>query len=194
VRTLMSEAAWVHYGQIYVQSGEDYPDLAECSGGQSNGLCGAAIGAALAQELVAVIGDGSGVLCDRMSPSAWAGRWLSRGRGRAIRRPPGGPRATGSAWQAASRRPALPRPPRVDAAELAIRPRPLAGSPGGQRVLRALLRDAFCRPDRPVGVGRRALLGTGIAPGTPAAVLSKLNASTRAAHAARVGLASMHQK
>jgi hypothetical protein len=32
----------VHYGQIYVQSGEDYPDLAECFGGQSNGLCGAA--------------------------------------------------------------------------------------------------------------------------------------------------------
>jgi hypothetical protein len=111
VRTLMSGAAWVHYGQIYVLSGEDYPDLADCSGGQSNGLCGAAIGAALAQELVAVIGDGSGVLCDRMSPSAWAGRWLSRGRGRAIRRPPGGPRATGSAWQAASRRPALPRRP-----------------------------------------------------------------------------------
>jgi len=38
----MSEAAWVHYGQIYVQSGEDDPDLAECFGGQSNGLCGAA--------------------------------------------------------------------------------------------------------------------------------------------------------
>lgn len=43
VRTLMSQAAWVHYGQIYVQSGEDYPDLAECFGGQSNGLCGAAM-------------------------------------------------------------------------------------------------------------------------------------------------------
>src|SRR5215472_12718518 len=39
----MNEAAWVHYGQIYVQSGEDYPDLAECFGGQSNGLCGAAM-------------------------------------------------------------------------------------------------------------------------------------------------------
>ncbi|HEX8005451.1 MAG TPA: hypothetical protein VF482_03390 [Trebonia sp.] len=43
MRTLMSQAAWVHYGQIYVQSGEDYPDLAECFGGQSNGLCGAAM-------------------------------------------------------------------------------------------------------------------------------------------------------
>lgn len=43
MRTLMSEAAWVHYGQIYVQSGEHYPDLAECFGGQRNGLCGAAV-------------------------------------------------------------------------------------------------------------------------------------------------------
>jgi hypothetical protein len=43
VRTLMSQAAWVHHGQIYVQSGEDYPDLAECFGGQGNGLCGAAM-------------------------------------------------------------------------------------------------------------------------------------------------------
>ena len=43
MRTLMSEAAWVAYGQIYVQSGEDYPDLAECFAGQSNGLCGAAM-------------------------------------------------------------------------------------------------------------------------------------------------------
>jgi hypothetical protein len=43
VRTLMSQTAWVHYGQIYVESGEDYPDLAECFGGQSNGLCGAAM-------------------------------------------------------------------------------------------------------------------------------------------------------
>lgn len=43
MRTLMSQTAWVHYGQIYVESGEDYPDLAECFGGQSNGLCGAAM-------------------------------------------------------------------------------------------------------------------------------------------------------
>jgi hypothetical protein len=42
VRTLMSEMAWVDYGQIYVESGEDYPDLAECFAGQCNGLCGAA--------------------------------------------------------------------------------------------------------------------------------------------------------
>lgn len=38
----MSEAAWVHYRQIYVQSGEEYPEMAECFGGHSNGLCGAA--------------------------------------------------------------------------------------------------------------------------------------------------------
>jgi hypothetical protein len=43
MRTLMSEAVWVHYGQLYVQSGEGGPDLAECFGGQGNGLCGAAV-------------------------------------------------------------------------------------------------------------------------------------------------------
>jgi hypothetical protein len=43
VRTLMGQSAWVHYGQIYVESGDDCPDLAECFGGQSNGLCGAAM-------------------------------------------------------------------------------------------------------------------------------------------------------
>ncbi len=43
MRTLMSQAAWVHYGQIYVASGEDQPDMGECFGGQDNGLCGAAM-------------------------------------------------------------------------------------------------------------------------------------------------------
>lgn len=43
MRTLMSQAAWVHYGQIYVQSGDGYPDFDECFRGQSNGLCGAAM-------------------------------------------------------------------------------------------------------------------------------------------------------
>lgn len=51
MRTLMSEQAWVHYGQIYVQSGEDYPDLAECFGGQRNGLCGAAMPGVLFLQL-----------------------------------------------------------------------------------------------------------------------------------------------
>jgi hypothetical protein len=43
VRTLMSEPAWVHYGQLYVESSDFYADLGECFGGQQNGLCGAAI-------------------------------------------------------------------------------------------------------------------------------------------------------
>ncbi len=43
MRTLMNEAAWVHYGQIYVRSGDDDPDLEECFAGQGNGLCGAAL-------------------------------------------------------------------------------------------------------------------------------------------------------
>jgi hypothetical protein len=48
VRTLMRGDVWVHYGQIYVQSG--YPDrqvpppeLPEYFAGQQNGLCGAAV-------------------------------------------------------------------------------------------------------------------------------------------------------
>ncbi len=43
VRTLMSGPAQVHYGQIYVESGSEFPDMTECFGGQCNGLCGAAI-------------------------------------------------------------------------------------------------------------------------------------------------------
>jgi hypothetical protein len=43
MRTLMSEPAWVHYGQIYVESSEDFADLGECFAGQRNGLCGAAV-------------------------------------------------------------------------------------------------------------------------------------------------------
>jgi hypothetical protein len=42
VGTLMSGDAWVHYGQIYVESGEELPELSACFGGQQNGLCGAA--------------------------------------------------------------------------------------------------------------------------------------------------------
>ncbi|HEX3450067.1 MAG TPA: hypothetical protein VHS97_17570 [Isosphaeraceae bacterium] len=43
VRTLMSGPAYVHYGQIYVESGLEFPDMTECFGGQRNGLCGAAV-------------------------------------------------------------------------------------------------------------------------------------------------------
>lgn len=43
MRTLMAGNAWVHYGQIYVQSGTDLPELSECFGGQENGLCGGAV-------------------------------------------------------------------------------------------------------------------------------------------------------
>jgi hypothetical protein len=41
--TLMSGDAWVHYGQIYVDSGSSTPELTECFAGQRNGLCGAAV-------------------------------------------------------------------------------------------------------------------------------------------------------
>jgi hypothetical protein len=48
VRTLMRGDVWVHYGQIYVQSGYadpqvPPPELPECFAGQQNGLCGAAV-------------------------------------------------------------------------------------------------------------------------------------------------------
>jgi hypothetical protein len=43
MRTIVSGPTWVHYGQIYVQSGDESPDLAECFAGQHNGLCGAAV-------------------------------------------------------------------------------------------------------------------------------------------------------
>lgn len=41
-------------------------------------------------------------------------------------------------------------PPRVDAAHLAVRPRALAGDPGGQRLLRSMLRLAFAHPGLPL--------------------------------------------
>jgi hypothetical protein len=43
----MSGPAWVHYGQIYVQSSDSYADLGDCLGGQANGLCGAAVSGTL---------------------------------------------------------------------------------------------------------------------------------------------------
>ena len=47
VRTFVDGEVHVHYGQIYVESDEDFPDLGESFAGQSNGLCGAAIPGAL---------------------------------------------------------------------------------------------------------------------------------------------------
>jgi 23S rRNA (adenine-N6)-dimethyltransferase len=103
---------------------------------------------------------------------AWgAGRWLARRT----------PRDEETAWwtaryriRLAGRIPAgsFAPPPSVDAAQLSVRPRPLAGSPHGQRVLRALLHEAFGSRRRPVDVGRRVLLRAGIVPGTPAAELT----------------------
>jgi hypothetical protein len=43
VRTLVKDEAWVHYGQTYVRSGDDFAELEECFTGQANGLCGAAV-------------------------------------------------------------------------------------------------------------------------------------------------------
>ncbi|MCC8243295.1 hypothetical protein [Saccharothrix luteola] len=43
VRTLMSGAARVDYGQLYVESGEASFAMDECFGGQVNGLCGGAV-------------------------------------------------------------------------------------------------------------------------------------------------------
>jgi 23S rRNA (adenine-N6)-dimethyltransferase len=100
-----------------------------------------------------------------------AGRWLSRPR----------PRDEETAWWTARYRIRLANripaasfvpPPGADAARLSVRPRPLALSPRGQRILRALLRDAFRSRHRPVDVGRRVLLRAGIVPGTPAADLT----------------------
>jgi len=42
VQTFVRGEVHVHYGQIYVESGADHPDLTECFAGQANGLCGAA--------------------------------------------------------------------------------------------------------------------------------------------------------
>ncbi|PSL57186.1 hypothetical protein B0I31_102164 [Saccharothrix carnea] len=39
----MNGTAWVHYGQIYVESGDDSYGMGECFGGQVNGLCGGAV-------------------------------------------------------------------------------------------------------------------------------------------------------
>jgi 23S rRNA (adenine-N6)-dimethyltransferase len=91
------------------------------------------------------------------------------------------PRDAETAWWAARYRMCLVRrvpaacfgpPPGTDAAQLSVRPRPAARSAAAQRMLRALLRDGFADPRRPVPVGRRVLLRAGIAPGTPAAELT----------------------
>jgi 23S rRNA (adenine-N6)-dimethyltransferase len=93
------------------------------------------------------------------------------------------PRDRETAWWTARYRIRLTRPipaacfappPGADAAQLSVRPRPIARSPGGQRLLRALLRDAFrdAGRGRPAAVNRRVLLRAGIAPGTPATELT----------------------
>ncbi|SFO96241.1 hypothetical protein SAMN05421810_101533 [Amycolatopsis arida] len=43
MRTVLRGEGWVHYGQIYVESGADHPDPHACFRGQENGLCGAAM-------------------------------------------------------------------------------------------------------------------------------------------------------
>lgn len=46
VRTLMTGPAWVAYAQIYVVCRgftDELADLADCFGGQDNGLCGASV-------------------------------------------------------------------------------------------------------------------------------------------------------
>lgn len=101
-----------------------------------------------------------------------AARWLANPR----------PRDGETAWWTARYRIRLARtipaasfapPPSSDAAQLSIRPRAIAGSRGDQRVLRALLRDAFRGGGhRPVNVSRRMLLRAGIAPGRRAADLT----------------------
>src|SRR5437763_1575686 len=42
MRVLMSRTVWVHYGQIYVESGQVTAEF-DSLGGQRNGLCGAAV-------------------------------------------------------------------------------------------------------------------------------------------------------
>jgi 23S rRNA (adenine-N6)-dimethyltransferase len=101
-----------------------------------------------------------------------AARWLAHPR----------PRDAETAWWTARYRIRLARPvpaasfappPSADAAQISIRPRPIAGSRGDQRVLRALLRDAFGGGgQRPVNVSRRVLLRAGIAPARRAADLT----------------------
>lgn len=122
-----------------------------------------------------------------------AARWLANPR----------PRDAETAWWAARYTLRLARtigrasfapPPRVDAAWLSVRPRPIAESAHGQRLLRALLRAAYRQPaaragavlgDRMAGLvpggrragvlpgdGRQLLIRADVDPRTPAALLS----------------------
>jgi 23S rRNA (adenine-N6)-dimethyltransferase len=133
----------------------------------------ASIPFALTTELLRrLLGDPAVPLAGAELITAWGvSQWLARPT----------PRDEETAWwtaryeiRAARRIPAasFAPPPRVDAAQLSVRPRPLARSRPGQRVLRALLRDSFRTGRRPPDAGRRALLRAGIAPGTPAAELT----------------------
>ncbi len=99
-----------------------------------------------------------------------AARWLASPR----------PRDAETAWWAARYQIRLTQvigaasfvpPPRVDAARLSIRPRASVLSPHGQRVLRALLRDAYRRPgvrtDAVLRDRRRLLVRAAVDPGAP---------------------------
>ena len=104
-----------------------------------------------------------------------AARWLASSR----------PRDAESAWWAARYQLRLARtvsaasfvpPPRVDAARLSVRPRAIAASARGQRVLRTLLRAAYRRPgeraDALLDGRRRLLVRAAIDPAAPAAELT----------------------
>jgi 23S rRNA (adenine-N6)-dimethyltransferase len=72
-------------------------------------------------------------------------------------------------------------PPRVDAAHLAVRPRALAGDPGGQRLLRSMLRAAFANPRQPL---LAVVAGTPPGAGLSHRRLRRVLAATRLDHTA----------
>jgi 23S rRNA (adenine-N6)-dimethyltransferase len=125
------------------------------------------------------------LLGDPDVPLAGAELILQRGAARWLASPR--PRDAETAWWAVRYRMRLTRtiapasfvpPPGVDAARLSVRPRAIAGDPGGQRALRALLRAAYRRPgaraDAVLAVpgARRLLIGAAIDPAAPAAYIT----------------------
>jgi 23S rRNA (adenine-N6)-dimethyltransferase len=123
------------------------------------------------------------LLGDPAVPLAGAELILQRGAARWLASPL--PRDAETAWWAARYEMRLAQaigsgsfvpPPRAGAARLSIRPRPIAESAHGQRLLRTLLRAAYRRPGtraEAVLCGRRQLLiRAGVDPRTPAALLT----------------------
>ena len=123
------------------------------------------------------------LLGDPAVPLAGAELVLQRGAARWLASPR--PRDAESAWWAARYQLRLARtvsaasfvpPPRVDAARLSVRPRAIAASARGQRVLRTLLRAAYRRPgeraDALLDGRRRLLVRAAIDPAAPAAELT----------------------